>query len=308
MERGASAKSGALASPLHSIGLSHFSLPDSEQVMAFKVSFFFEQRASKIGGWTESFWSNATSLQLVQNRVNTLRPILQAVHGFQTILNYQRISNVDNFREVEITDFSGQLQQNNTTNDTYGSDYPTNALLLKLVPAGEIAYVTRQWIKGIPDSQVIPPGRYVPSGDYPGRITALTGKLTSGNQNWAVRVLTKSGAEFQNKLVTAVDLLTGIVTVAEHPYQTGDKVRISRTKLNKYINRVWEIERITANTFRLVTWDTTKAGTANASGGKARKQTYVYPSITDASIVRATAHKVGRPFGQLSGRRKRPVN
>jgi len=272
----------------------------------YKVTYFFQQTPGKTAGWTESFYNNAASLQLVITRANTLRPSLHKVHGFQTGLTYQRISNVSNFREVDVQEFPLTSPANPNTSNLYGSDYPTNALLLLTQPGGDIRYTVRQWIKGIPDGAVIPPGVYNPAFEaYLAQIDELRGKLTQGTQNWACRVVSKNLALSPIKLITAVDLATGIVTSPAHLLETGQRVRISKTKKNKYINRIWQVEVLSASTYRLITWDSVAAGTKPADGGQARLQDYEYPSITVAKIIRATKKNVGRPFGLFVGRQKR---
>jgi hypothetical protein len=110
------------------------------------------------------------------------------------------------------------------------------------------------------------------------------------------------------KVVTGVDLTTGIVTCPAHGYGpagTVVKIRLKGFATPKVLNQIWRITVIDANTFSLSLWQPLTGQVVTGKNPTARLQTYTYVQIADVLQIRSTKHNVGRPTGQLGGRRKR---
>lgn len=138
------------------------------------------------------------------------------------------------------------------------------------------------------------------------RSTGTLGPRTGGfpPHGWRLYAQDK-GIAFTN--VTAVTL-PGVVTSPGHGLLTGDHTRISRTKGIVGLNRIWLVTKIDNDTFQLNVPPAGGFVGALTAPGKSQKQSRAFQTLTDAQIIRTTEHKVGRPFGLFSGRRKRRVS
>jgi len=266
--------------------------------MPWKVTFFFQQQTAWSSGWSENFWNTLSDLSDVIGSTNSLRPKLQAVHGRQTILPYVRISEVGNFRRVHPISY-GVGGFNPTVPAEAPSDFPTTSLLLVMQRSPN--YITRQWIRGIPDHAADNGGFFAPGEGYQASINALAGELKNGARGWALRTLDKD--------VPKKDVLTlsslGIVGVNDHGYITGDKVRISRARGLTYANKIWKVIRVDTNTFSLVGWDPPEPIPTYRGHGISQKQVYLYATPTTVTMNVITKHNVGRPTRLSVGRRRR---
>lgn len=264
--------------------------------MPFRVSYFFVQQTARAGGWSENFWNGASDLNVAVTKANDLGNALLAVHGHTSYITAIRYSEVGAFRRVAVA------EQTMTFNPQVGnavvSDYPTTALLLRMNSAPN--YVTNQWIRGIPDSQISAGGFYVPTGTFAQAANALFGVLTTGTNQWAMRVQDKS---VPKKAIFSISN-TGVVTVPNHGYFDGDYIRVSRVQGFKGANGVWKIQVVDTNSFQLLFWTAPPVGTPMYGNPTAQKQIKTFISPVGAAFIRATEHKVGRPSGVLTGRRR----
>lgn len=278
--------------------------------MPWRVSFRFAQTTAKLGGWTENFWHQSETLLDVRNAVTNLRPLLLAVHGRTVVNTSYRYTYTPPagsppiFRQgLSISTGEANNPQVTTGSDT---DYPTTALLL--VQRSSPRYQIAQWIKGIPDDQVGGGGFYQPTTTYKRKVDALLGYLCS-SAGWGLRVQNKT---IEPKRITSISN-TGVVTVPSHGYAQGDRVRIKGVTSYKPVNKIWNIsvDPGDPNTFQLNFWTTPPSGTVFTGNNPVvikQSAVVVSPDPTSnippgAEIVRATSHKIGRPFDQLSGRR-----
>lgn len=263
--------------------------------MAFRVSMFFVQQTAKSGGWTENYWSIFSDLDQTRNKAADLANALLAVHGHTSYITNIRYSEVGAFRRVLVTDQT--MTFNPHVGNNVASDYPTTALLLRLDSAPN--YVVNQWVRGIPDTQVSSGGFYTPSGVFVNSANSLFALLVNGANGWGMRVQDKS---VQKKGLFSLSN-TGVVSIPNHGYFDGDYVRISRVQGYRAANKIWKILVIDANSFQLVWWIAPPVGTVFSGNPTAQKQVKILITPTSARFVRATEHKVGRPFAVLSGRR-----
>jgi hypothetical protein len=262
----------------------------------FRVSFFFVQQGDRLGGWSVNLWNNQSSVAGVTAAATDLQFLLWSWTGNGVNAPYIRVSQVGNFRSAFIINTS---RSSPATGGSGDADFVDTALLVRLI--GPQPYFANQWLRGIPDAAVTTAGRYTPRASDRTAFLAIRDKLAVASNGWVLRNLNQSNAK---QLITAVTLL-GVVSVAAHGFSSGQSIRISRTGGMPGLNKVWKIVVIDSNTFQLVglpiggfTGGYTKPGTAQL-------QAYLYQAITDMLPLRATKHNTGRPFGLLSGRRRR---
>lgn len=262
----------------------------------FRVSFFWTQQADRLGGWSENFWSNLTSFTAVVTAAQALQVALFNTKGNGVNGPYIRISQVGNFRSAQVVNTNLVQPPLGTVND---ADYPTTALLLLLT--GPQPYFSRQWLRGNPDNTVTNAGHYNPTANLVTLLNKVISLLTNAANGWVLRNLNQANAK---QLITAVTL-PGVVTVPAHGFATGNTIRISRTGGIPGLNKIWRITVIDANTFQLVGVPAGGFTGAYTKPGTAQLQGFLFQQITGGQVLRATKHNVGRPFGQLTGRRRR---
>lgn len=278
--------------------------------MPWRVSFRFVVVQAKIAGWTENFWHQSETLSDVEGAVVDLRPLLLAVHGVEVANTSYRFTYVAPAGSPPVLRkgkpvSTGEANNPQATADM-STDYATNALLLQWKSGSD--YRVTQWIKGIPDDCIADGGKYKPSSAYAKRVKSLVNYLASG-VGWCMRVQNHA---MEGKRITSLSN-TGLVTVPSHGYAQGDRIRISGITSYRNVNHIWPItvDPGDPNTFQLNMWQNPPTGTVLfGPNPKATKQsaTLVSPDLntsttTGVSVLRATSHKVGRPFDLLGGRR-----
>jgi len=267
--------------------------------MAFRVTFFFlQQVGAKTGGWSENYWNAAPDLPTVTLAAQNLLPLRWALCGYGVSIVAMRFQDLSSFRAaqpVPLTQFSSTVQ-----GGTADADYPTSKGLLRLF--GPAKYVTNQWLGGIPDSWITLGGVLTISAVGRDNFLSFKSAILNGSNGWRINTQDKSIAK---KLVTAVTA-GGQVTAAGSNYTAGQLVRISRTHGITGLNKIWTVAtNVDPNTFTIAPPAGGFVGTLVNPLGTAQLQTKILQAITDVQLVRATEHRVGRPFGLLSGRRRR---
>lgn len=268
--------------------------------MPFRVTFFWQQQSSKLGGWSENFWSSLSDVSSVQTAALALRTLMDNAKGAQVVCNTIRISDAATFRNVQNVLIPGASTIPTTPSND--ADYPSTALQLKMKAAGN--YSTTQWFRGIPDANVSNSGQYNPIPSYVSKISTIAAEITNSSKQWSVRVLDRTVLK---KVVSNLAPTTGIVTCTAHGYGpagTTLKVRIQGFASPKVANKVWRITVIDADTFQLNFWQST-SGPVSGNNPTARAQVYTYIQVSGLEVVRATSHRTGRPIGLLGGRRRR---
>lgn len=263
--------------------------------MPYRVSFRFQQQSAKMGGWTENFWSNLGSIPAVDAEVQLLQPALDSLHGNTSFMTGVRISNALNFRDVLTRDIP--IPPGPFIAAGSESDYPTSALLYALMGTGQ--YKTVQWLRGIWDPIVRNGGYYQPTASFLTNLGLFRGRMLNAANGWCIRVADRTIPFRPIKDISQA----GVVQVTGHGYADNSKVRISRCKGLTQANQIWRITRIDADSFSLQGWVQPNPAQPYLGNGVARQQVLIFVPVTGLSVVRATEHKVGRPLGQLSGRR-----
>lgn len=269
--------------------------------MPFKISYSFVMSDARLGGWTENFWHTSADRTPAEAAAAALLPILDGVHGNPAFIQSYRVARVDApVRDVSV--FRTGEQPGSIASVIGQADYPTTAVLLLLKAAN--GQFTRQWIKAIFDSDVRDGGLFKPVASHVARYGALTSFLTNPSNGMGVRVLNSA---ILPKVITALNLATGVVTVPAHGMGApGDvvRVRISRFTQPKSVNKVWRAVVLTADTLQLSFFEPISDLTATGINPTARLQVYTTLAIATAAYVYATSHRIGRPTGLHGGRRR----
>ncbi|MGH3512814.1 MAG: hypothetical protein ACRDRB_11110 [Pseudonocardiaceae bacterium] len=267
-----------------------------EAIMAFRCSLFFVQVVgSRTCGYSENYWNTLSDLSSVVAAVRALRLALISYKGFGISCPVARVQDLSAFRAAQQIDFATAGTSPNAGD--FGADFPTTKGLLRLSGPGK--YTVNQWIGSIPDSAVSFNGQYTPRPSTVTAFKSLRSLLITGGSGWATYQQDKT---VPKKTITAVTL-PGVVTIAAHGYASGDKVRVARTGGIPGLNGIWVITVIDSNTFQLVAPPTGGFTGGYTKVGTAQLQSRIFQQIVDASIIRVTEHRVGRPFGLFSGRR-----
>jgi len=266
----------------------------------WRVSFFFSVNlGKKKGGWTENYWNKLTNLSDVIAATKKLAVRLDTLHGWQSALDYARVSDANKFREGDIVEFGDEYAAKAGGTADQISDYPTNALLILSSDAGR--YKARYWIRGVRDSVINKGGRYVPTSDYIAWFGDYSAYLCSAANGWAIRALDKDRPTIKVQSITNAGIVT---TAVAHGFQPSDRVQLQRMTPWTRANGTWNITTRDAVTFELTGWQPYPAAPVQPKNGQTRPVRYVFQQMGTAKVDRASKHNVGRPSGLLIGRRK----
>ena len=266
----------------------------------WRVSFFFSVNlGKKKGGWTENYWNKLTNLSDVIAATKKLAVRLDTLHGWQTALDYARISDALKFREGEIVEFGDEYAARVGGTAAQISDYPTNALLILATDAGR--YKARYWIRGIRDNVINKGGKYVPDSDYIAWFGDYSAYLCAGGNGWSIRALNKDRPVVKVKSITNAGLVT---TAVAHGFDPAVPVQLQRMTPWTRANGRWNVTVNDPVTFTLTGWQPYPAAPLQPKNGQARPVNYVFQQMGTAKVDRASKHNVGRPSGLLIGRRK----
>lgn len=265
--------------------------------MPFRVSFFNVVQQAKLGGWSENFWNSASQIDTAAAQAATLAPLLDSCHGVPAYLSNYRVSDADNFRNVQVFNTNGK-PGSIPSNPGYQADFVTTAALLLI--KSNLGYITRQWMRCTLDSNVTKGGVWTPFGTWQTNFKAFVGGLLAGN--WSLRKLNPA---VPAKIIVGVSA-AGVVNVLAHGFTEGQRVRISRVKstITTNINGIWKIHVVDPDNFTLNGYLPPTGVAFGTRTATARLQSYIYDKITSCVVDRATKHATGRPFGLLTGRRK----
>jgi hypothetical protein len=136
-------------------------------------------------------------------------------------------------------------------------------------------------------------------------LSAFIAEYKDVNNQWSVRVLDRNVLK---KVVTALAIATGILTVPAHGYGpagTVVRIRVQGFTLPVQANQIWRATVIDADTLQLNFWTPLSNIPVYGKNPTCRLQTYVYVQSTSLEVVRATSHRTGRPIALLGGRRRR---
>lgn len=274
--------------------------------MLFRCTVRHTQLADiKMGGWGESFWNQASSLSDAIANTETLRNAMFRIKGNQTALPSSRITPwPPTNRQTKLVSYA--VAQAPSVISGFDSDYPTQALLLKLTSGG--GYETLQWLRGIPDNVITVGGKYTPENvtGYTKRMKEFLAILMDSSQAWSQY---KLNTATPTRIITSVALATGVVTAPGHgltPIGSVKSVRLSGFLSPRGLNKVWNVIVSSVDTLTLLGYvaPTNPNVAVSFVLAKLREQVKIPVQINEAVIVRATEHYTGRPTELLGGRRR----
>ncbi len=272
--------------------------------MTARVSFNYQVTQDRIGGWSENFWNAISFSTDLNDRIAALRKQLSFIRGEQTTNNFIRVSDPTLKRQVQILTYPDTpAPPSGSPDDT---DFVDTAILLKLVSAR--GAITHQWLRGIPDGMVTNGGRYAPTGTFRSNLNGVISVLTKSAQyGWQVRIADPTYQPKALKNVGNFDPATGTVTLPGNGYSAGDMVRLSRVGGGVGANGLWAVTNVNngAGTFQLLNYKVPSPVWTWNGMGYVRKISMIFDNIASVAPLRATSHRTGRPFGQLSGRRRK---
>lgn len=272
--------------------------------MPTRVTFFFQQQSSKLGGWQENFWNLGSDPVNVEPKAQALASELNNVTGAQVVVTSFRIADAATFRNVKtvFTSYGG-----GTVGPSSDADYPSVALQIKLTAngGGSGNYKSLQWLRGIPDIIVSNSGRYNPSSGFLAKINAVFAILKNSGNGWAVNGLLKTQLPTP---ITGFANLTGFVTCPGHGMGGAGlirKVRIKGAGIRNPLNGLFNVTIIDANTVQINFWSPeTPSIPITGKNPTIRLQVYTQIQISAAETGIISSHKTGRPTNLLGGRRK----
>lgn len=272
--------------------------------MAFKVNVFFTQESELTAGWSMTFWNAASDFATADSRTKSLIAFLDQATSAQAHPVRYRVAEIGSFRRVLVQPYA-YLKKTYTIGSAEDGDSVTAALLLQYRKEDATkVYLTRQWLRGVPDKSIQDGGKMTLAGLSKITINLFLKQLTDSTQGWSMWVQDKDQPEVEITGLTTA----GIVTAPNHAFAVTSpltKIRIKNSSKLKALNGIWKVVAVAGSTFQIANWDPTIVIPANVGNPVAIKQVKTLKSIAEAVAVRATKHNTGRPSGTYSGRRKR---
>lgn len=265
----------------------------------FRVSFVWEMQSSLLVSWSETFWNNAQDYAALLPRVLTLGTALNNIHGFGATNPYIRLAYVPKGKKIKGID---RPVEPFVLNGSYESDFPTTALLMAASDA--TGTVTRQWIKGIPDSIVQQAGKYVPgAGSFPGYLKAAQAILRNDQNGWCIRTLTAAAAP---KPIRSISAELGTINAPAHGYTVGTTIKGRVSGITNYPagNGLHDLYIQDVNTLQYMPWTPPTGLTIMLKKASVSNQIRALTPISAWDIERITKKNVGRPQRVLSGKSK----
>jgi len=270
-----------------------------------KVTFFWESSPLRDYGWSESYYTNYTTIPDAQAAAARLLNKLRPIKGRQTLWVGTRTASLDAngfpTRLSLIDEPTFNPSENFDVPTSWTSDYPNISLDLRVVRND--GHKNTQFCRGIPDGVFqfgTSPGSTL--AGWLDRYNAFETYLNGGSDSWQMRAL--SGA-IVYKNITGINTSTGEVTCPANGFADGDKVTMKGFHGPDawYYNKTWKIFAPGANAFFLSGFNAAAFPNVQYAGAKAYKPLY---SLSNGvwSMLRVSDRRAGRPFGSTTGRRR----
>ena len=272
--------------------------------MSVHVRYFAQQQVgTKLGGWAMNFWNLGTDVPTVgAGPAAQLAQLLEACLGREAYIPSYTCSLVGQGRVTQafVTGF-----QPNTPPTAATSAYPTLDIQLILTASNSGgSYLTRQWIRGIPASQMGPAGVLKLVGVFINNVNALLAYLKSSG--WAVNVLARPQP---TQVQVSFNQTTGVITTSGTMAWTPNTQYIVRVKGNGVrnpLNGIWRCTGLSGTTLQINNWSAPLTPIiATGRNPTVTQQIYTQVAIAEATLGRMSNHKTGRPTNLLSGRSRR---
>lgn len=250
--------------------------------MAFKLSFDYNVPTTPATQFTENFFVNTALLATAIDRADKMAVLLAKMHGAQTSLVSCSISDTEILRAGTIR-YYDDVPSIESANDT-DSDYPTTALQLHLYAAS--GKHTMQWLKGLPDGCVQKARKKLTDGFI--RAFAEFKTYVELNTNLMVlQMRDPAGDKWRiDGLTTA-----GEVTLPVNDLREGEIIDIVGRGIPKYFRKEWQLIKVDDLHFKLY-GAVTQPDFSPGFKGVLRRIGFIYPSIKEAKIGKATEHDV----------------
>jgi len=255
----------------------------------FRLTFFYEQDEN---GWSESIHSSSNRVESLIGQTDVYSINRMRFSDAGTILTHVRISDDEVFRDVILDPISlprrGQFKAPNEK-----AESPFTALDLRLLAAPTVQ--RSLFVRGLPDGQV--------NGVFP----SFTGDFATRYNAW-VAILSQGGFSIKNKDRTQIKQPINTISAAGVVNMTSpipglgnlstvQVLGIPRSEIPKRTYTV--VNFVDFSNFTLRGYN----GPPIAGRGYLRRVVYVLLPIIQAATDFVTERRIGRPFGQLRGRR-----
>ena len=257
----------------------------------------------RIAGWSESWYWPGTSLQSAITAMTgakarggivlipglaLLRAALLNLGGSIVGIRFQGVNPIGPSQTLAVN-YPGKGE----------TDFPS-ASLLTYIPGQGVKNIRRHALRGLEDAQVFE-GEYSPSSAY----TTLMQTYFAGLVGFQFQ-----GRDLSQPLqpIDNIDGTGKVTTIANHPYQPGEWVRILKSKDSSGNLRGGRFNIPMASTVTNSTFTISRWPYSSTTGGNARLDPgpqYFNADWSNATTGRVVYKKVGRPFVAFHGRRSR---
>lgn len=273
----------------------------------FAISYEWDMDTDGGGaGWSENFWTAASTLAGALSAADSLAPYLAAVHSNEARLRTYHVT--DTPADPGLT--TPRLTTSRTYNDSghflnlrYDGMYPTTAARLGLFDTNGRSHDV--WLKGMPDGIDVK-GKKGILPIWQLKMGALTSRLVNPVANIVRRHLDYAQAKKPVKAISQ----TGVVTCVGHGYTENNVVRIGKTFSTPNIDGVYRVAAIagSADTFQLVGFPPVASPPVTSKSSYAMRQLFVTTGLAAVEYEAITKKNVGRQRGGPRGRQKTPKN
>lgn len=272
---------------------------------AFKVNFFFKHI---LGGWSETYYAEDTNITSAAVDAGILAPLRAKLLGVGSELTTIRVSDetITGDSVVESNPAVARVLP------TAISDTPWQTVLCSL-QAGSI-YRRNLAVRGIPDlvyEPVTPTEKTNRDLWFQSLKNDFFARLINAVAGWRERVHLRSADNLSRKILQftpGVGRYVLTLNSALTAPTVGDFLKI--TKIREFPSLAGEFPILAFTTVAPFTVDIAANNPTTfvyRHKAECRLQIIGYRQITTANFVRFGSHRVGRPFGEQVGRRRRRV-
>lgn len=263
----------------------------------FRATFFFKNRNG--AGWTETLYSQAAGMQLVQNEAIALIPARVGLLGRGAALKFIRVSDdlIKRDSLIYVVPTDDGAPKSRQTDD---ADIANTCLLLRV----ESGFTKRRslFLRGVPDEITQDNGVYTPPAAFTAALNAYRIIVVGGT--WAIKIRGDSGAVSNITNVSTVGP-TGLVTIttaANHGFNMNDVVNIRGVLGATQVRGLQKVVTTASPT----TFDirVNRVVRPYLGAGNVVKNDYTLVDISGLVPVRCSHHNAGRPFDSPVGRRR----
>lgn len=270
--------------------------------MPFKITYFFNSILGRSAGWTETYWTTASSIKTALGQAMSGAPYRAACLSEDSAMVYVRVSDPMNPRLVLINDFEAVPVQSGQ----WAGAPPWNCFLMRLVtttgPRRAIFFRDIPATLANDENNI---NNAEPA--FAAACNAFKNWMLTFGTPWALQTNTPPGPRgLIQVLAPNAQQFVVVTTTAPHGLSASLPVKLTKISTFPQLNKTWRITVIDATNFGLNDSFWPEPGAPNVVGeGKFAQKNYNYPLISDLIYERVTHRIVGRPFGLQRGARRR---